>query len=55
MRHLVYDKQVRASVDRLQQLYHLATDGASRGADVVERAAYVGTDSISYRTESGRT
>ena len=50
MRHLVYDKQVRANVDRLQQIYHLATDGAARGADIVERAAYVGTQHlIPYR------
>jgi hypothetical protein len=50
MRHLVYDKQVRANVDRLQQIYHLTTDGASRGADIVERAAYVGTKHlIPYR------
>ena len=50
MRHLVYDQRVRDSVDRVQQLYHLTTDGAARGADVVERAAYVGTEHlIPYR------
>ena len=43
MRYLVYDQQVRDNVDRIQQIYHLARDGAARGADVVERAAYVGT------------
>ena len=43
MRHLVYSPTVRAAVDRLQLVSHLAVDGARRGADVVERAAYVGT------------
>ena len=50
IRHLVYDPEVRANVDRLQRIYHLTTDGATRGADVVERAAYVGTQHlIPYR------
>ena len=50
IRHLVYNESVRANIDRLQQIYHLSTDGASRGADVVERAAYVGTQHlIPYR------
>ena len=53
MRHLVYDGQVRVNVDRLQRIYHLTTDGATRGADVVERAAYVGTHHlIPYRERS---
>ena len=46
MRHLVYDEQVRANVSKLQQLLHLSTDGVARGADVIERVAYVGSDHL---------
>ena len=46
MRHLVYDEQVRESVNKLQQLLHLSKDGVSRGADVVEQAAYAGTQHL---------
>ena len=43
---LIFDPQYQTAANRAQMTYHLSRDTDKRGADIIERAALVGTDHL---------